>query len=74
MVVIGIDPHKSSHTAVAVDAVGKQLAQKTVPSDAAGLLRLRAWASRFGTEPVWAVEDGRGVAGRLVRAPDRAVS
>ncbi len=68
MVVIGIDPHKSSHTAVAIDAAGRQLACKTVRSDNDGLLRLRAWASRFGAELVWAVEDGRGVAGRLVRA------
>ncbi|MFK0251982.1 IS110 family transposase [Amycolatopsis azurea] len=68
MVVIGIDPHKSSHTAVAVDQAGRKLACKTVRSDNDGLLRLRAWAARFGTELIWAVEDGRGVAGRLVRA------
>lgn len=68
MVVIGIDPHKSSHTAVAVDQTGRKLACKTVRSDNDGLLRLRAWGARFGTELVWAVEDGRGVAGRLVRA------
>lgn len=67
MVVIGIDPHKSSHTAVAVDQAGRKLACKTVRSDNDGLLRLRAWAARFGTELIWAVEDGRGVAGRLVR-------
>ncbi|MEU3764866.1 IS110 family transposase [Amycolatopsis keratiniphila] len=68
MVVIGIDPHKSSHTAVAVDQAGRKLACKTVRSDNEGHLRLRAWAARFGTELIWAVEDGRGVAGRLVRA------
>ncbi|WP_410606080.1 IS110 family transposase, partial [Amycolatopsis sp. lyj-90] len=67
MVVIGIDPHKSSHTAVAVDQAGRKLGHKTVRSDDAGLLGLRAWAARFGIELVWAVEDGRGVAGRLVR-------
>ncbi|SDU30675.1 hypothetical protein SAMN04489733_2896 [Amycolatopsis keratiniphila] len=43
MVVIGIDPHKSSHTAVAVDQAGRKLACKTVRSDNDGLLRLRAW-------------------------------
>ena len=67
MVVIGIDPHKRNHTAVAVDEAGRKLGQLTVSSDAAGVLRLWAWAGRFGTDRRWAVEDGRGVAGRLVR-------
>ena len=66
MVVIGVDPHKHTHTAVAVDQVGRKLGQTTVASDEAGLLRLWTWAERFG-ECRWAVEDGRGVAGRLVR-------
>ncbi|MEQ0558013.1 IS110 family transposase [Amycolatopsis sp. NEAU-NG30] len=69
MVVIGIDPHKSSHTAVAVDQLGRKLAQHTTKPDPDGLLRLRIWASKIaaGTQLLWAVEDGRGVAGALVR-------
>jgi transposase len=67
MVVIGIDPHKRSHTAVAVDEVGRKLSQLTVASTAEGLLRLWAWAAGLGPDRRWAVEDGRGVAGRLVR-------
>jgi transposase len=67
MVVIGIDPHKRSHTAVAVDEVGRRLGQLTVSSRPEGLLRLWAWAAGFGPDRRWAVEDGRGVAGRLVR-------
>jgi transposase len=74
MVVIGVDPHKRTHTAVAVDEVGRKLGQVTVAADEAGLLRLRVWVSRFGAggdgavDTVrWAVEDGRALAGRLVR-------
>jgi transposase len=67
MVVIGIDPHKRSHTAVAVDEAGRRLGQLTVTADEQGLLRLWAWAAGFGPQRRWAVEDGRGVAGRLVR-------
>lgn len=67
MVVMGIDPHKRSHTAVAVDQAGRKLGQLTISADDEGFLRLWAWAGRFGTEQRWAVEDGRGVAGRLVR-------
>lgn len=67
IVVIGIDPHKHSHTAVAVDEASRKLGQLTVNADDEGMLRLWAWAARYGTERSWAVEDGRGVAGRLVR-------
>jgi transposase len=67
MVVIGVDPHKHTHTAVAVDQVGRKVGQTTVTADEAGLLRLWAWAGRFGSQRRWAVEDGRAVAGRLVR-------
>jgi transposase len=67
MVVIGIDPHKRSHTAAAVDEAARKLGQLTVTADDQGLLRLWAWAARFGPDVRWAVEDGRGVAGRLVR-------
>ncbi|TWE23186.1 transposase [Prauserella muralis] len=72
MVVVGIDPHKRSHTAVAVDEAGRKLGQLTVNADDEGFLRLWAWAARYGTQRQclvrWAVEHGRGVAGRLVRA------
>lgn len=71
MVVIGIDPHKRSHTAVAVDEASRKLGQLSVSADDEGFLRLWAWAARYGTQRRcsvrWAVEDGRGVAGRLVR-------
>lgn len=68
MVVIGIDPHKRTHTAVAVDEVGRRLGQLTVDANEAGMLRLWAWTTRFGPQRRWAVEDGRAMAGRLVRA------
>jgi transposase len=48
MVVIGIDPHKRSHTAVAVDEAGRKLGQLTIASDAQGFLRLWTWAARTG--------------------------
>jgi transposase len=70
MVVIGIDPHKYTHTAVAVDEVGRSLGRLTVDANEAGMLRLWVWASRFdaaGSQRRWAVEDGRALAGRLVR-------
>src|SRR4051794_27361605 len=66
MVVLGVDPHKKTHTVVAVDDAGRELSQLTVPATTAGHLRLVRWASRHPRRR-WAVEDGRHVAGRLLR-------
>jgi transposase len=70
MLVVGIDAHKKSHTAVAVDQVGVKEAEVTVPATDAGHLQLLGWArQRFGQAPDrWAVEDCRHLTGRLERA------
>ena len=69
MVVIGIDAHMRSHTAVVVDgATGRQLGELTVAADEAGQHQLRAFAGRFGAEREWAIEDCRVLSRRLERA------
>src|SRR4051812_849678 len=69
MVLIGIDAHMRSHTAVAVDAAtGRQLGELTVAADEAGHARLRAFAERYGSEREWAIEDCRNLSRRLERA------
>jgi transposase len=72
MVVVGIDPHKHSHTAVAVDNNGHPLGQITVGNTSAELIQLMTWAQRFPGPRRWAVEDCRHVAGALLRALIRA--
>jgi transposase len=67
MVVIGIDAHKRTHTAVAVDAAGAQLAVMTVKADGAGHLELLRWAERFGPERRFGAEDCRHLTTRLER-------
>ncbi len=64
MIVIGIDPHKSTHTAVAVEGTGRKLAEKTVAARSAGHLELVRWASRF-PERRFALEDVRHLSRRL---------
>ena len=59
-VVIGVDPHKGSHTAVAIDANDEQLAKLQVRSSPRQLEQLLAWAAEFG-ERVWAVESAGGL-------------
>jgi transposase len=66
MVVVGSDVHKRSHTFVAVDAVGRKLAEITVKADQQGHDRAIRWArERFGRVARWAVEDCRHLSARL---------
>lgn len=67
MVVIGIDAHKATHTAVAVDANGAELATKTVRADSGGHLELVRWAEGFGPERRFAAEDCRHLTRNLER-------
>ena len=75
-VMIGVDPHKGSHTAVAVDETEQALSQFKVSSGPAQLERLMAWAERF-PERSWAVENATGLgyllAQQLVGAGERVV-
>ena len=68
-VVVGIDPHKKTHTAVAVEAVtGAQIGRGvTVKDDPDAVAKLLAWAQKIagGRCVGWAIEDGRGLASRL---------
>lgn len=68
MVVFGVDPHKHSHTVVAVDAAGRKLEHKSAQARSEGHLQLLSWAVRLAPQDrVWAVEDVRHVASNLVR-------
>ena len=62
-VMIGIDPHKRSHTAVAIDGTSEVLGQLRVTADRRQLDRLLAFATRW-PDRVWAVENANGL-GRL---------
>lgn len=68
MIVLGIDPHKKSHTAVALEAAtGELLDELTVQTTAAGQAQLLGWARRLGPERRFALEDCRHLTGRLER-------
>ena len=56
MIVIGLDVHKQSVTAVAVDEAGRPLAEKVIPVGSGDLLD---WAGALDAERLWAVEDCR---------------
>jgi len=63
-VMIGIDPHKRSHTAVALDGTDAALGKLPVTADRRQLDRLLAFAAP-GPERMWAVENANGL-GRLL--------
>ena len=78
MIVVGLDVHKHSLTAVVVDELGRTLAEHVGPVEE----QLIAWARSLDEQRLWAVEDCRHVtrgleqmlltAGeRLVRVPPR---
>jgi transposase len=67
MVTIGVDPHKQTHTAAAINQLGVELGHKTAPARPAGNGQLLEWARALDAERVWAVEDVRNVSGSLER-------
>ena len=76
-VIIGVDPHKASHTAVAISASEDELAHKKVRATRAQVDQLLAWAEPFPTR-VWAVEgaDGMGylLAQQLVATGEHVIN
>jgi transposase len=75
-VMIGVDPHKRSHTAVAIDRDDVQLAAIEVRASARQVDELLGWAAGFDAR-VWAVEGAGGVgyllAQQLVAAGERVL-
>ena len=76
MIIIGVDSHKRTHTAVAADEAGRKVAEKTAAATPAGHLELVRWAGRFA-ERRWALEDcrhlSRGLSTDLLRAGEAVV-
>jgi transposase len=67
MVMIGVDPHKQTHTAAAVNELGVEVAHRTAGARPVGNGQLLEWARALDLERVWAVEDVRNVSGSLER-------
>jgi transposase len=59
-VTIGIDPHKATHTAVAIDRDETELATITVRATRRQTERLLGWAEPFG-QRTWAIESAGGL-------------
>jgi transposase len=65
-VTIGVDPHKSSHTAAVLDRHQQVLDRLRVPSTRAGYRALRRWAARW-PDRRWAIENAAGLGRTLAQ-------
>jgi transposase len=81
-IVVGVDTHKHTHVAVALDQLGAVLDSTTITVNRAGYARLRNWATGLAAEydgapVVFGIEGtgsyGAGLASFLRRAGDRVV-
>ena len=67
MIIIGVDPHKATHTANAVDAADNKTAGSLqIDASLPGYRRLLRWAGQFG-ERRQAVENARGLGRHLAQ-------
>jgi transposase len=76
VITIGIDPHKASLTAVAVDASGRPLGHRRLLVNAGTLSQLVAWAAgwparRFAVEGAYGL--GRPIAQQLAAAGEQVL-
>lgn len=67
MLIFGIDAHKRTHTIVAVDERGRQVAQRTINTTTDDHLELVTWADGLDRDRLWAIEDCRHLSRRLER-------
>src|SRR5450759_4872519 len=76
VITIGIDPHKTSITAAALDPASELLGQQRLPCAADTAQQLVVWAERW-PDRTWAVEGaaglGHGVAQQLLAAGERVL-
>jgi hypothetical protein len=65
-VMIGVDPHKGSHTAVAIDPAEAPLGELRVRACSGQAVRLLEWAAAW-PERIWAVEGAGGLGHMLAQ-------
>lgn len=66
-ITLGVDTHKDTHVAAAIDGVGKYLGTLSVPTNMAGYRELLAWARELGTIEQVGVEGAGSFGAGLAR-------
>jgi transposase len=70
-VIIGVDPHKATHTAVAIDRSEAELARARIRATRTQIPQLLRWAEPLG-ERTWAIESAGGLGYLLAQQLDAA--
>jgi len=55
-IIVGVDTHKDIHVAVALDALGRRLAELELPTTTTGYQKLHVWATGLGQVDAFGVE------------------
>ena len=55
-IIIGVDTHKHTHAAVAINTLGARLGAMTIPVSTTGYRDLEAWARSFGPIRAFGIE------------------
>jgi transposase len=76
-VIVGVDTHKHTHTAVALNALGARLGAMTAPVNREGYRRIETWARAFGPVRAFGIEGtgsyGAGLSRTLREAGHRVL-
>ena len=76
-VIVGVDTHKSTHVAVAIDMQGARLAALSIPATPQGYLELEAWSRALGDVKAFGVEGtgsyGAGLSRSLLKQGHKVV-
>jgi transposase len=76
-IVVGVDTHKNTHVAMALNGIGGTLSELSVPATTAGYQHLEAWATELGEVTAFGVEGtgsyGAGLASHLRRRGHRVL-
>jgi transposase len=66
-IIIGVDTHKSTHVAVAINEQGSRLAAISVPANSKGYMKLNNWDRSLGSVQAYGIE-GTGIMAQVYPA------
>ncbi|MFG1244444.1 transposase [Xanthobacter autotrophicus] len=67
-IIVGVDTHKDTHAAVALNALGARLGATILPVSRAGYRQIETWAQSFGTVAAFGIEGTGSYGAGLARA------
>ena len=68
-IIIGVDTHKQTHAAVAINGLGARLGVITLPASLRGYQELETWAQSFGPVRAFGIEGTGSYGAGLIPLP-----